>query len=135
MSGRLNGLGEGSADVATERIVAAECFVRSFEDDYVLLALECGNNGCFRERTNDVDVNGADLYSLAFAEVVDGSFNVLRGGAEGDEDGVGIVALVLRDKAVVAASQFAEIFVRIFQELQDRFGEVIAPRDDSVHIV
>ena len=91
----LDGLGERGADVAAERIVGAEGFVGAFEDDDVLLALERGHDGGLREGANDVDVNGADLDAAGLAEVVDGGFDVFGGGAEGDEDGVGVVGLVL----------------------------------------
>ena len=69
------------------------------------------------------------------AEVVDGGFDVFSGGAERDEDRVGVVALVLRDEAVVAAGELAEVLVSVFEELQDRLGEVVAARDDAVHVV
>ena len=93
--GALDGFGEGGADVAAERVVAGEGFVGALEDDDVLLALEGGDDGGLREGADDVDVDGADAGAAGLAEVVDGGFNVFRGGAEGDEDGFGVVGFVL----------------------------------------
>ena len=95
MSCGLDRLGERGADVAAERIVAGERFIGAFEDDDVLLALERGDDGGFREGADDVDVDGADFDALDVAEVVDGGFDVFCGGSEGDENGVSVVALVL----------------------------------------
>ena len=39
------------------------------------------------------------------------------------------------DQAVVAAGQLAEVFIGVFKELQNRLGEVVASRDDAVHVV
>ena len=129
-------MGECGADVAAEGAARHfEGFVSPFEDDDILLALERGNNGSLGEGTDDIDVDGADLDTLGFAEVVDGGFDVFSGGAERDEDSVGVVTLVLRDEAVVVAGELAEVLVSFFEELQDRFGEVVAARDDAVHVV
>ena len=38
-------------------------------------------------------------------------------------------------QAVVAAGELAEVFVGVFEELQDRLGEVVAAGDDAVHVV
>ena len=135
MSGGFDRLGERGADVAAERVVAAECFVGALEDDDVLLALERGNDGGLGEGADDVDVDGADFDAAGLAEVVDGGFDVFGGGTERDEDGVGVVALVLRDEAVMAAGELAEVFIGVFEELQNRLGEVVAARDDAVHVV
>ena len=61
VAGGLDGLGERGADVAAERVVAAEGFVGALEDDDVLLALERGHDGGLGEGADDVDVDGADL--------------------------------------------------------------------------
>jgi hypothetical protein len=91
----LNCLGERGANVAAERIVAGQRFVCALENDDVLLALERGNDGGFGEGTNDVDVDGADADAAGLAQVVDRGLDVFSGRAEGDEDGVGVVGLVL----------------------------------------
>ena len=95
MSCSLDCLGERGADVAAERVVAGEGFVGALEDDDVLLALERFDDGRLGEGANDVDVDGADFDAAGLAQVVDGGFDVFRGGAEGDEDGFGVVGLVL----------------------------------------
>ena len=43
--------------------------------------------------------------------------------------------LYLRDQPVAAAGQLAKILVRVFEELQNRLGEVVAPRHDALHVV
>ena len=80
-------------------------------------------------------MDGADLDAAGFAQVVDGGFDVFSGGAEGDEDGVGVVGLVLADEAVMAAGEFAEVLVGVFEEFENRLGEVVAPGDDALHVV
>ncbi len=76
-------------------IVAGQGFVGALEDDDVLLALERGDDGGLREGANHVDVDGADLDAAGLAQVIDGGFDVFSGRAERDEDGVGVVGLVL----------------------------------------
>jgi hypothetical protein len=114
----LDGLRERGADVAAQRVVAGERFVGALEDDDVLLALERGDDGGLREGANDVDVDGADADAAGLAQVVDGGFDVFSGRAERDEDGVGVVGLVLGDEAVVAAGELAEILVGGFKEFR-----------------
>ena len=80
-------------------------------------------------------MNGADLDAAGFAEVVDRGLNVLRSRAEGDEDRVGVVALVFADKAVMAARELAKVLVGILKELQNGLGEVVPPRHNAVHVV
>ena len=43
--------------------------------------------------------------------------------------------LYLRDQAVVTPRQLSEILVSLFQELQNRFGKVIAARHHALHVV
>ncbi len=69
------------------------------------------------------------------AQVVDCGLDVLRGRAERDEDGVGVVGLVLGDEAVAAAGELAKVLVGFFKELENRLGKVVAPRDDALHVV
>ena len=59
------------------------------------------------------------------AQVVDGRLDVFRGRTERYEHGVRIVGLVLADQAVVAARQLAEVFVGLFEEVQNRLGEIV----------
>jgi hypothetical protein len=101
----LNGLRERGANVAAQRVVAGERFVGALEDDDVLLALERRNDRGFREGPNHVDVDGADGDAARLAQVIDRGLNVLRSRTERDENGVGVVGLVLGDEAVVAAGQ------------------------------
>ena len=131
----LNGLGECGANVAAERVVAGKSFVSSLEDDDVLLALERGNDGRFREGANDIDVNGTDRCPARLAKVIDCGFDVLSGRAERDEDSVGVCSFVFGYQSVIAAGQLAEIFVRVFKETQDRLGKVVAARDHALHVV
>ncbi len=112
-----------------------EGFVGALEDDDVLLALEGGDDGGFGEGADDVDVDGADLDAAGLAQVVDGGFDVFSGRAEGDEDGVGVVGLVLGEQAVVAAGELAEVLIGGFEEVEDRLGEVVAAGDDALHVV
>ena len=112
-----------------------ESFVSALEDDDVLLALERGHDGGFGEGADDVDVDGADVDAARLAEVVDGGFDVLGGRSERDEDGVGVVGLVLGDQAVVAAGELAEVLVSGFKELENRLGEVVAAGDNALHVV
>ncbi len=131
----LDRLGKRGPDVAAEWVVAAQRFVCPLKDDDVLLALERGDDGCLGEGADDVDVDGTDFDAARLAQVIDRGFNVLCRGSERDKDSVGVVALVLRDQAVAAASELAEVFIGIFKELQDRLGEVVSARDNAVHVV
>ncbi len=80
-------------------------------------------------------MNRADLGVAAFAQVIDGRFDIFRGGAQRNENGIGVLGLILRNQAVVAPRQLSEIFVSLFQKLQNRFGKIIAPRDNALHVV
>ena len=131
----MDRLRERGADVLTERVVGGKRFIGALEDDDVLLSLESGHDGSFREGTDHVDVDGADGNAAGLAQVVDGGFDVLGSRAERDEDGVGVVGLVLGQEAVVAAGEIAEVLVGVFQELKNRLGEVVAPGDDALHVV
>ena len=88
----LNGLESAVRMSRPSGLSPAEGFVGALEDDDVLLALERGDDGRLGEGADDVDVDGADFGAAGLAEVVDGGFDVFGGGAEGDEDGVGVVA-------------------------------------------
>ena len=80
-------------------------------------------------------MDGADLDAARFAQVVDRGFDVFGRGAERDEDRIGVVGLVFGEQAVVAAGELAEVLVGVFEELQNRLGEVVAPRHDALHVV
>src|ERR1039457_2700092 len=54
MSFALEGLVQSSADVASERIVAAHGFVGALENNDIFLALERLDDGGFREGADDV---------------------------------------------------------------------------------
>ena len=43
--------------------------------------------------------------------------------------------LYSRDEAVVAAGELGELLVGVFEEMQDRLGEVVAPRHYALHVV
>ena len=131
----LNGLGESGADVAAKGIVAGQGFVGALEDDDVLLALEGGDDGGLGEGANDVDMNRADFDAASLAQVVDRGFDIFCSGAEGDEDGVGVVGFVLADEAVVAAGELAEVLVGGLEEFENGLGEIISARDDALHVV
>jgi hypothetical protein len=132
---RLNSLGKRGANVAAQRIVAGEGLIRALQDDDVLLALERGHDGGFREGANHVDVDGADAGVARLAQVIDSGLDVFSGRAEGDEDCFGVVRFVFADEAVAAAGQFGKFFIGVFEELENRLGEVVAPRHDAIHVV
>ncbi len=69
------------------------------------------------------------------AQVVAGRLDVLGGGAERDEDGVGVVALVGIDQPVAAAGELAELGVGLLEEPEDRLVPVVAAGDHAVHVV
>ena len=129
------GLAQGDADVARQRIVARHAFIGAFEDDDVLLAAQRVDDGRFRERADDVDVDGADLRVALLAQVIACGLDVVRGATERDEHRVGIVALVLVNQAIMAAGQPAEFGVGVLQELQDGLVEIVAARHHAVHVV
>jgi len=70
-------------------------------------------------------VDGADCNAAGLTQVVDGGFDILGCRAERDEDGVGVVGLVLADQAIVAAGELAEVLVGVFQELQDGSAKLL----------
>ena len=76
-----------------------------------------------------------DLGVPTFAHVVDGRLDVFGRRTQGEKDRVGILGLVLGDQTVVTTGEPAELFVGFFQKLQDRFGEVVAAGDHSLHVV
>ena len=71
----------------------------------------------------------------ARAQVVDRGLDVLGRRAERHEHRVGVLGLVLADQPVVTAGQLAEILVRRLEEIEDRLDEVVAARDDALHVV
>ena len=131
----LQGLVQRGADIAAQRIVAGHAFVGALEDDDVLLAFEGLDDGRFGEGPNHIDVNRADRCSTSLAHVVHGGFDIFGSRAQRDKDGLGIVALVLREQPVVAAGQIAELLVCSFEHFEDWLDEVIAPSHDALHVV
>ena len=129
------GLAERGADFAAERVVRSHGFVGALKDDDVLLALEGLDDGGFGERTNDVDVDGADAGAACLAQVIDGRLNVFRSRAEGDEHGIGVVGLVLGQQAVLAPGKLAEVLVGGFEHFEDGLDEVVAAGDDALHVM
>src|SRR5688572_17713443 len=76
------GLAQRYADVTRERIVASQPFIRSFEDDDVLFASQRVDDRGFGERSNDIDVNRADLGVALLAQVITRRLNVVRRAAK-----------------------------------------------------
>jgi len=132
---RQERLVERRPDVAPHRVVARHRLVGPLEDDDVLLPGERLDDGGLGEGTDHVEVNRSDRRAARPAQVVDPGFDVLGGRSERDEHRVGVGGLVLGDEAVGAARQLRERFVRLDERLEDRLGEMIAPRDDALHVV
>ena len=131
----LHRLVQRGADVAAHRVVAGHRLVGALEDDDVLLARERLHDRRLRERTDDVEMDRSDRRARSRPQIVDAGFDVLRRRSERDKHGVRVLGLVLGDEAVVAAGQLAEVLVGVFEEFENRLGEVVAAGDDALHVV
>ena len=93
------------------------------------------NNRGLRGMANHVEVDGANLRTSALAKIIHRGFDVLRRRTQRHEDRVRVGGLIGAQHAVIAAGQLSEIRVGLFEELRDRFGEVVAARGDALHVV
>ena len=131
----FGGFGQSDADVAPERVVAGESFVGPLDDDDLFFPAQGFDHGSLGKWTQHVDVDGADFGVPLIAQIIAGFLDVFRGTTERDKHGVGVIAFILVDEAVVATGQFAEFLVGVFEKTENRFIEIIAPRHHAVHVV
>src|SRR5262249_39649991 len=87
------------------------------------------------ERANDVDVNRADFGVALIAQIIASGFDVVRGAAERDEHGIGIVGLVFVNQTVITSSQVAKLFISLFKNRKNVLVEIIAARHHTVHVM
>ena len=80
-------------------------------------------------------MDGADTGVALFAEIIARFLDVLSRAAEGDENSLGIFGLVFGDDAVVASGQAAKFFVSVLKKREDWLIEIVAARDDTIHVV
>ena len=113
----LNRLRQRRANIAAQRIIASQRFVRAFQNNDVFLALQRGHNRGLRERPNHIHVNRTHCHAARRAQIVDRRFNVLRSRTKGDKHRIRIVGLVFADESVAPASQFGKLLIRFFKEL------------------
>ncbi|MCG3162481.1 MAG: hypothetical protein JMDDDDMK_03736 [Acidobacteria bacterium] len=75
----LQSLIQSRANIAAHGIVARHRFVGSFQNDDVLLSGQRLHNRRFRERTDHIKVQRADLCASPFAQVINSGFDVFSG--------------------------------------------------------
>ena len=80
-------------------------------------------------------MDGADLCTAGFAEVIHGGLDVFGGRAERDKRNIGVVVAVFGDGTVVASGEIAEIVPCGLEHSEDGLGEVVAASDDAIHVV
>ncbi len=131
----FQGLGQGGARVTGERVVAGHRLVGPLDDDDVALADQRPDHRRFGKRPQDVDVHDAEFDATGGAQVIDRRLDVFRGGAQADEDRVGVLDVVRADLAVVATGELREFLTGLVEEPEDRLDEVVPARGDAVHVV
>ncbi len=131
---RLEGPGEGRAQVPAQRVVPGERLVGALEHDDVPLAGERAHQRHLGEGTKHVYVHGADPRPPS-AQEVHGGLDVLGGRPDRHEHGLGVIHLVTRDEAVATPRQRGELLVRPLEKPLHRLVERRAVGDDAVHVV
>ncbi len=131
----LQRLAQRDANVTRERIVPRQALVGALDDDDVLFALQRPDDCSLGEGPHDVDVNGPDLGIALFAQVIAGLLDVLSRAAQRNENRVGVLGFVFGDQPVVTPGHFAKLIVTLFEKLQNRLIEVVAPGDHAVHVM
>ena len=128
-------LAQRRPDFPAHGVVSRHGFVRTLENDDVALAGQRPDDGGLREGPEDVQVNRTNFGVAPLPQIVNGRLDIFSRRAERHKYRVRVLRLIFSDQAIVAAGQFSEIFVGLFQELQNRLREIIAARHDALHVV
>ena len=128
-------LAQGSANIATHRIIARQAFIRTLNHNHVFLATQGINHRCLREGPDNIDMDGAHLSITLLTQVIAGSLNVFGRTTERHKHRVCILGLVFLYQPVSPTGELGKFLITLLKDTEDGLIEIIPAGHHTIHVV